>query len=320
MIWKDITNDAELWTGLRIEVDNKISGILQLESGVNCRFKLLNKDIPILWGTFGKEYWGVWLLQNKVDWELEDMPIKPINSETIEASKNADYYKFWSRFFAKSLGDEKQPILSDGLWTLTIGASPENKEKNTSIKVGDIAKAFDVENPRWITWDIGRNDSLVALKNEPNEKNGRVKWFRKLVKQGSCPPILVWYLSCIGGYVVLDGHCRLKAFQIESVPVKFLVLDSIVEQEIKKDPKVQQNILLAIEKTQKNQVKRKINVEEINKVLIRAFDNRPYCHPITNAKARHNFEEKWTTEVRDMGISLNLNSDDIEIMIKRIEE
>ncbi|SMG46865.1 hypothetical protein SAMN05661096_03317 [Marivirga sericea] len=319
MIWRDIINDSDLWTGLRLEVKQGVSGEYQLESGTNCRFKLHSKKSPILWGTFGSEYWGVWILNNKVDWELNDMPVKPINSSTIEESKNADFYPFWSRFFAKQLSNGSQSILSSLLWTITIGASFENRMDNTLEFINDIDNAFDKENPRWVEWDIGRCGSIVALKNEPNEENGRVKWFRKLVHQESCPPVLVWYLSCIDGYVILDGHSRLKAFQLESVPAKFLVLNSVIEEEIKRDPKVQENILLGLEKRQKNQVKRKMNVEEVNKLLISAFDTRPYCRPITSAKARNGYEEKWTSEVREQGVKLNLNSDIIEDMIKRIE-
>ena len=319
MIWRDIINDSDLWTGLRLEVKQGVFGEYELESGINCRFKLHNKNNPIFWGTFGSEYWGVWILNNKVDWELEDMPVKPINSATIEESKNTDYYKFWSRFFAKELNNENKSILSSGIWTISIGSSYKNRTDNTLEFIEDIENAFDKENPRWIEWDIGRCGSIVALKNEPNKENGRVKWFRKLVREDSCPPVFVWYLSCIAGYVILDGHARLKAFQLESVPAKFLVLNSIVEQEVKKDPKVQKNILLGLEKRQKNQVKREMNVDEVNKLLISAFDTRPYCRPITNAKARNGYEEKWISELRDQVIKLNLNSDDIEDMIERIE-
>lgn len=319
MTWRDIINDSNLWTGLRFEINQNVVGELQLESGINCRFKLQRKENPILWGTFGCDYWGVWILNNKVDWELKDMPIKPINSAVIEESKNADYYTFWSRFFAKQLSEEDHPLLSGGIWTITIGSSIENRAENTLEIINDIDNAFDKENPRWVEWDIGRCGSIVALKNEPNEENGRVKWFRKLVREASCPPVLVWYLSCIDGYVILDGHARLKAYQLESIPPRFLVLNAVIEEEIKRDPKVQKSILLGLEKRQKNAVKRKMNVEEINQLLISAFDTRPYCRPITNAKARNNYEEKWTGEVRQMGAKLDLNSIDIEDMIKRIE-
>jgi len=319
MNWIDIINNSYLWSGLRFEINQGISGEYQLESGINCRFKLQSKENPILWGTFGSEYWGVWILNNKIDWKLKDMPVKPINSATVEESKNADYYKFWSRFFAKQLSNESQSILSSGLWTITIGSTFENRMANTSEFINDIENAFDKENPRWIDWDIGRNGSIVALKNEPNKENGRVKWFRKLVREESCPPVLVWYLSCIDGYVILDGHSRLKAFQLESSDVKFLVLNSVIKEEIKRDSKVQKNILLALEKRQNNQVKQKMNVEEVNKLLISAFDTRPYCRPITNAKARNDYEEKWSSEVRIQGVKLNLNTNDIEDMIKRIE-
>jgi len=320
MIWKDIIDDSELWKGLRLEVNQGVSGEYQLESGLNCRFKLHNKENPILWGTFGSEYWGVWILNNKVDWEPKDIPVKPISSYIVEESKKTDYYRFWSRFFAKQLKDEKPSILSSGLWTITIGSSVENRKDNTSELIYDIENAFDKENPRWIDWGINGAGSILALKNESTEENGRVKWFRKLIREKSCPPILIWYVTCIDGYIILDGHCRLKAFQLESVEPNFLVLNSIVEKEIKRDTKVQKNILIGIEKRQKNQVKQKMNVEEINRLLISAFDTRPYCRPITNAKAKRDYQEKWTKEVRELGLKQNLNSDNIENMIKRVEK
>ena len=229
-----------------------------------------------------------------------------------------DYYPFWARFFAKELSNENQSILSGGLWTITIGSAMENRDESTAELINDIDKAFDKENPRWVEWDIGRCGSIVALKAEPHPDNGRVKWFQKLVREKSCPPVLLWYLSCIDGYVILDGHCRLKAFERVSVPPRFLVLNAVVEQEIKRDPKVQKNILLGLEKRQSNQLKRKMNIDEVNKLLISAFDTRPYCRPITNAKARHDYEEKWSTEVREHGDRLQLNTDDLEDMIKRI--
>ncbi|UII25421.1 hypothetical protein LVD15_19245 [Fulvivirga maritima] len=317
MIWKDITNNSEVWMGLRIEINEDIKSNFLLESGNNCRFKLYNNSQPVLWGTFGSDYWGVWALINPLDWELSDMPVAPINAATVEESKNEEYYWFWSRFFAKQLGDKNDPYLSKGIWTITIGSSYENRAANTSEIIYDLDDAYVTENPRWIDWDIGKNGNIIALKNEPNIESGRVKWYRKLVRENACPPVLVWYLTCLSAYIIIDGHARLKAFQTEAIPAKFLILNSIREQEIKRDPKVQQNILLGIEQRQKHPTKPKMSVDEINKLLISAFDTSPYCYSITTAKGRRNFEEKWIEEVK--AFSNNTNSSDIEDMINREE-
>lgn len=319
MNWRDLINDSDIWTGLRLEISEGASGRYQLESGTNCRFKLSSTKDTILWGTFGEEYWGVWILNNKVEWEPCDMPVKPINSSIIEKSKNEDHFKFWSRFFAKQLYNEGDSTLSSGLWTITIGSSVENRMDNSSEYINDVDNAFDTDNPRWVEWDIGRCGSIVSLKNEPTEGDGRVKWFRKLVREESCPPVLVWFLSCIDGYIILDGHSRLKAFQLEATPATFLVLNSVVEEETKRDPGIQNSILQGIEKRQRNELKRKMNVEEVNKLLISAFDTRPYCRPITNAKAKRDYDKKWTQELREFAAKMNLNAENIEDMIERIE-
>ncbi|MBL3655878.1 hypothetical protein [Fulvivirga sediminis] len=316
MIWKDITNNSEVWMGLKLELNENSNSNSLLESGHNCRFKLCIKSHPVLWGTLGKQYWGVWVLINPVRWESTDMPVAPINSATIEKSRNEDYYRFWSRFFAKQLGNKKAPYLSKGLWTITIGSSYKSRSLNTSVIIYDIDNAYSSENPRWIGWE-GESGNIIALKNEPYTESGRVKWYRKLIRENCCPPVLVWYLTCLSAYIIIDGHDRLKAFQSESSPTKFLVLSSIREEQINKDPKVQQNILFGIQQRQKRQTKSKMTVDEINKLLISAFDTRPYCYSITRAKARANFDKKWISEVK--ALANNLNSSNIQDMIDRIE-
>lgn len=319
MNWKDIINDSDKWTGLRVEVDKDSPSKFYLESGANCRFKLYNDKKTVFWGTFGSDYWGVWILNNKTDWDISEMPVIPITSQIVETSKSTDYYKFWSRFFIKQLSGDKCCILRKGLWTLTVGSSCEKRKPNVSEYINDVDNAFDKENPRWVEWDIGRCGSIVALKEEPGEDSGRVKWFRKLVREDSCPPVLVWFLNCIDGYVILDGHSRLKAFQLESVPAKFLVLNQVKETEVKCDPKRQRSVLLAVESRQNHPVKPKMSVEQVNELLISAFDTRPYCSPVTKAKATRDYDEKWTSEVKEFGLKTNLDTENLKDMIDREE-
>ena len=161
--------------------------------------------------------------------------------------------------------------------------------------------------------------SIIALKKVPSPDHGRVKWYRKLVKAEVCPPVLVWYFGCLAGYVILDGHCRLKAFQLESVPPRFQFLNSGIEQENKTDPKVQESVLLSMEKRQSHRAKSKMQVDQINRLLISVFDTRPFFRSVTKAKAQKEYEEKWTSEVRTMGRALDANPEWIEDMIQRIE-
>ena len=314
MYWKDIINDSDEWIGLRIEVIQDAKSNFILESGANCRFKLNMNEKPILWGTFGCDYWGVWILNNKEHWQLSEMPIMPINSNVVQSSIASEYSKFWSKYFTKQLIENNSSSLSSGIWTITT------ENENTSCRIRDVESVFEKRNPRWIEWDIGRCGSIVALKEEPNDDSGRVKWFRKLVREEICPPVLVWYLSCLDGYILIDGHSRLKAFQMESISPRFLILNSIVEKEKKPDIKIQESILKGIEKRQKHQVKSKMNIDEVNRLLISAFDTRPYCRPITNAKAKRNYEDSWTEEVKGIGEVLNLNTSLINDMIARTEE
>lgn len=316
MIIKDITGNKNQWKGLRMEVRENLSSKFLLESGLNTRFKLSYEGVPLFWGTFGEDYWGVWLLINKFDWEVSQMPIPPINSPTIEKSKNANYHLFWTRFFAEQL---EKTVLSTGLWTLTIGAEKQNKNAQVSEIINDIDETFIEENPRWVEWDIGRWSSIVALKNEPDTANGRVKWFRKLVRESVCPPVLVWYLRVIDGYIILDGHNRLKAFQLEDKPIEFLVLNNVLEETIETDEKIREKILFSLQKRQENAFKTQLSTEETNAILLSAYDKSTYFKAITKATAKPNFEAKWMAEIKDFGEKQNLKSEDIEMMIDRTE-
>lgn len=317
LIWEDIINDKEEWTGLRLDVKEKTPARLKLESGDNTRFKIYNGEHPVLWGTFGAEYWGVWALRNKNNWESKDMPIPPIHSSDIERSRDNDHYSFWSRFFAKELMRKGDPRLSQGLWTLTIGASPKQRLKNSTLFVYDIEHVFEKNNPRFIEWDIGHSYSLVSIKEEPNTENGRVKWFRKLVREESCPPVLIWHLHCIDGYIILDGHCRLKAFQLEDTPIEFIVLNAVRKEKHEKDAKVQKNILYSLEQRQENAKKSTMTVDQVNQLLIAAFDDRPFYRPITNATAKHDYDATWTQEVWEIAETLGIEKTEIEYMIER---
>lgn len=319
MIWKDVYTPQEEWCYLRVETSvSTAKRFFWVESGNNARFKLYNGDTPLLWGTICKGYYGCWVLHNDAEWALEDMPIKPIRSDVLNTAENQDFFPFWSRYFAKELNNPEHPFFTEGIWQLYRGFKSETERnkykevKNPEVLVNQIS---------YIDWGLsGNGNVLIPLKMFPDTESGRVKWYRKLVRAGICPPILVLYLNCLDGFVVLDGHCRLAAFNAEGKTPQIISLYNIREQEIITDENVQQNILKSIEARNHNPQKKPLATEQINALLISVFDNTPFNQAFTRSVARHNYAAIWEAEVIAQGAVLHIDPLKINNMINREEE
>ncbi|MFG2111901.1 hypothetical protein ACGFRB_04560 [Streptomyces sp. NPDC048718] len=58
----------------------------------------------------------------------------------------------------------------------------------------------------------------------PAADDGRVKAYRKQARDGTLPPVLMWWVSGLDCGVILDGHARLAAAIAESVEPPLLQL------------------------------------------------------------------------------------------------
>ncbi|WPB76803.1 hypothetical protein KYC5002_48485 [Archangium violaceum] len=65
---------------------------------------------------------------------------------------------------------------------------------------------------------------VISLRPPSPEDSGRLKVWRKAAREGSLPPVLLFYLANARKWVVLDGHDRLLAASFEQCPVPILGL------------------------------------------------------------------------------------------------
>ncbi|MER5887480.1 hypothetical protein ABT160_27005 [Streptomyces sp. NPDC001941] len=59
----------------------------------------------------------------------------------------------------------------------------------------------------------------------PGPDDGRVKAYRKQAREGTLPPVLLWWVSGLDCHLVLDGHARLAAAVAEDLEPSLLHLD-----------------------------------------------------------------------------------------------
>ncbi|GAA1899682.1 hypothetical protein GCM10009837_22870 [Streptomyces durmitorensis] len=65
----------------------------------------------------------------------------------------------------------------------------------------------------------------------PDADDPRVKAYRKQARDGTLPPVLLWWVSGLDSHLVLDGHARLAAAIAESVEPAVLELQRTASQD-----------------------------------------------------------------------------------------
>lgn len=319
--WKDEYDDLDQWTHLEAEILDARTPDLRLHGGEGRRFKLVRGEASLFWGRVERGSYGAWFLRNDNIWKEEDMIVSPIRSEDVEFNTSQDSDEnmaSWSRFFVKSLRDSANSPLRKSTWHLSKGNHCYRftpKRNAITWPVFDIHNAFKVR-PSYIDWGICGSGELLALKEEPPHDSGRVKWYKKLVKQGSCPPILAWFLRALDAYVILDGHCRLKACLDENFLPEILVLSEIKKTPVEPNVSRQESLINALTKRKVNWKKRPLTVEKENWLLLEAFDDRPFLTALTRSKGDRDLANSWDQEVSDFEHQAGIDVEELKMMIE----
>jgi hypothetical protein len=77
----------------------------------------------------------------------------------------------------------------------------------------------------YLDWFVHNGSwEILPLRAMPGADDPRVKAYRKQAREGILPPVLLWWVSGIDSYLILDGHARLAAAVAESVEPAVLEL------------------------------------------------------------------------------------------------
>lgn len=318
---RDVKNRKDEWGYLELNVIDDVKPSLRLHSGGERRFKLVKQDYPVFWGNMAHDWQGAWFLRNDNEWELDQMPVRPITSQDVQtalALSGDDLSAYWCRFFAESLSESKASPLYQGKWQLTSKGG-QVEQHDYALPVDTVKPenrfGFYKKRPLWVDWGMSGSYILLGLKPVPDEDNGRVKWWRKQVRQGSCPPAFIWYIQSLSAYVVLDGHSRLRAFELENKAPRFIELSSVIEHEIEVNHPRAEAVYKDLEDRQKHRWKNPLKVDEINNLLIQIFDNTPLNQNINKAKASAQLAAEWLEEVQSFSGLKGTDEPELSAMI-----
>ena len=315
MRWKDIEADSGHWLGLQVEVAGGVNPRaarkpqIRLETCFPHRIKLVQGPISLLWATVCENHYGVRILKS-MEAFTPTIPPRALDSAQIEQISALDKSRrlpAWSRFFAQTLATASAAsFLYPGLWCFqaapsqngqwSFGTERQDSGLLGSWHIGGVQQALYKEATNTVSWGFHSNDELICLRPPVPADDGRLKWWRKKVREQTLPPILVWYLSCLDAYVLIDGHCRLQACVMENQPPDFLVAFSAQKETVQHEAVVQEQVIASLHRPQ-IAPHRRLSTEAANAVLIKAFDDRPLLIPTTRGWISFSSERQWLGEV-----------------------
>ncbi|MCX4984198.1 hypothetical protein [Streptomyces sp. NBC_00572] len=222
----DVTRDDGTWVGLSLDVrDRRQPGLCVFSAGQ--RLLLSQQSRPVLLADVDEQLDGVdfW----RTDAYRSFVP--PLRAETGRALAGSP--ERWAHRIAQYLVDSPESPLHDGRWLLSrespilrwgrAGTSPAAYWSSMLVE-GHPDGYID-----WFHHSVGWE--VFPLRPMPAADDSRVKAYRKQAREGTLPPVLLWWVSGLDCHLILDGHARLAAAIAESVEPPLLQLQRTVPRD-----------------------------------------------------------------------------------------
>lgn len=276
MHWRDVDRRLEpgVWDKLLISIPKDHKAGFAVSVCPPDRLRVSAGDEPIYWVRIEDGYYGYEFLRKEgaSSWSI----IPPIPFHVVDEIADGDpssRTQRWSKQYASWRWASTRSPLSEGDWAL--GPHMRWHEHNV-LTMREIEGIAAHKTRGYIDWDHLVHP--LPLREMSPADSGRVKAWRKLARRGELPPVLLYWISGLVAYVVLDGHDRLLAAQLEQVPAPFLCLDRVTQ--LQQDAGRQALILDSVEKALDHASRtkideahesRKFTAEKANRILLDAF-------------------------------------------------
>jgi hypothetical protein len=150
-------------------------------------------------------------------------PVRADHAEAVAAAGDG-WRSRWAHHFRSELLDSGYGPLHTGRWLLTSSV-PRQRFGQWRSDAGVLA---EVEG--YIEWDGDVDWPILPLRAMSDRDSGRVKAYRKQSRDGILPPVLLWWVSGLDCYLVIDGHDRLAAARAEDRAPELLALTLLVDR------------------------------------------------------------------------------------------
>ncbi|MGC9670678.1 hypothetical protein ACNTMW_29550 [Planosporangium sp. 12N6] len=223
------------WHALTLDVTQPQRANLQVQVAGQGRLLLTQNGQPVLLAVVDRYRSGVEYLRT----DKFRSPIKPLRAaqarQTVAGDPDAGRSR-WAHYFATALATATTGPLQRGQWVISrddhlrsVHQARSVAERWTTLLLsGDPDGSID-----WIAHNGG--GQVLPLRRLSSLENGRVKAYRKQVRDGSLPPILLWWISGLDAYAILDGHDRVLAAIAENEEPPRLTLSSLSIERANRD-------------------------------------------------------------------------------------
>ncbi len=150
--------------------------------------------------------------------------VPPLRADTGRALAGSP--ERWAHRFARYVLDSPDSPVHEGRWLLTSD-SPLPRWRHADTSHAEYWGSMLVEGhpDGYIDWFLHSGSwEILPLRPMPDADDGRVKAYRKQAREGTLPPVLLWWVSGLDCHLILDGHARLAAAIAESVEPPLLQL------------------------------------------------------------------------------------------------
>lgn len=304
--WRDIDDRLQpgQWDGLLVSVERDDPPGCSVSVCPPDRLQISVGDAPVYWARIWNDYFGYEFLRKggRASWSI--MPPIPfaLAHETAELAPEARLRR-WAREYAAWLSVSPSSPLGRGEWML----APQMRwHRGAALATRNLDGILAHEARGDVAWDDHVPPLPLRAMSPPDE--GRVKAWRKLARREALPPVLLQWISGLVAHVVLDGHDRLLAAQLEGKPAPFLCLDRVAT--LHRDAGHRQMVLDAVGKAFEHSARaeyppghasRSFTPAKANRILLDAFMPQLVEQPTVAGSVRID-PARWEAEVRAEGL------------------
>ncbi|MEU7580141.1 hypothetical protein AB0B50_21390 [Streptomyces sp. NPDC041068] len=222
----DVTRPDGTWVGLSLDIQERHQpGLCVFSTGPQLLISQLSR--PVLLAVVDEQFQGVDF------WRTEEYrsvvpPLRADLGRTV-----AGDHERWAHRFAQYLIDSPDSPLHEGRWLLSC-EGPLHRWRHADTSHAEYWSSMLVEgHPNgYIDWFVHSGSwEVLALRPMPAADDSRVKAYRKQARDGTLPPVLLWWVSGLDCHLILDGHARLAAAIAESIEPPLLHLHRTVSRD-----------------------------------------------------------------------------------------
>lgn len=295
--------------GMTVTVDTRRQPRLVLEYVGGGRLRLRLDGESLLWARVELDYSGVWLLRREPPEPLRALP--PISGPLARSTSDMEA---WMKWVARELSRGHGSPIRGGVWQLTelrplgpgarTGAGPSRSEVHESqdpdglpCAAYGLRQALQTPAAGFHEWGISGSGAVVPLRHASTADAARVRSWRKHAREGTLPPVVLWWVGALDMHLLIDGHDRLQAAAIEGIAPSAITIWQPLEAPWEEPVPWRDELVRRYEKAfgagdRLSDGSRR----QLNHSLVEAY--RGWRRAVTTARAKPGLGSEWLREVR----------------------